>query len=522
MGATMKMKTNRRQVLKGLGTAAAAGAVLDATWSGPARAQVPEDSGTDPRFLIVLGCAGGASIHDSLMATRASECATPGRMNTFEDALVSSVDGSPFRAVDQDLDALGQIPAGVEGRQAWFLEKHHKQLAVATWERTSVNHAIAQRRSVTGNEAWAGRTLQECVALQHGKGRPLPNVHLAAGGFSDRGTDLSLPIWAYGETVTNPATWPLALDGHKGVKGAPRRSLFEKARALRADKLDRLSRFSKVFGQSQRIQHWRRIRGDARQAIEDMDLISKLMLYPDNDEYPLGDFGLKPSPLLARVAEVFPDLHSDPFQAQAAMAFLLIHYGVSVTVTIAPDGAFLLEDGFEFSFRGRQGDEGTAGEPILPAGSVKNPPIAFDFSHNGHRSVQAMMWRRMFVAADGLMTLLSESEFEGSGGSLWDRSMLYFATDFGRDKTRPENAIHYGTGHNLNNGVAMLSPLVKGDTILGGIDRDTLKLHGCDPQSGRPEPGRLNAEAEVFSGQLAALGVDTAGSGLPDFSCMVS
>lgn len=502
---------SRRNFLGGLGLAAGAAAASGLSLGiNPRRAfgqtLPPEGAGTDPRFLIVFACSGGASIIDGVLAVRESESSNASTLNTFPDALVTRYEGSPFRAVDQDRDALGQIPAAVEARQAWFVEKHRQNMAALTWERTSVNHQVGQRRSVTGNEAWNGRTLQECVALQHGAGRALPNVHLAGGsGYTEMGNDLSLPSWCFGETVADPGTWPLSLDGRRGVTGAPSAGLIKRARALRNDRLDSGSVFSKVFGESPRLKHWREIRGMPQQQIENLDLISKLMVYQDSAATPLGAFGLQSSPDIAKVRATFPNLETDPMEAQAALAFLLIKYGVSVTVTLGPSGAFLLDPEFD----GLRGGG-------LPAGAVLNPPIAFDFSHNGHRSVQALMWNRMYSIADGLISLLSQEEF-ANGQSYWDRSLIYFASDFGRSKTRQANASEFASGHHLNNGVLAISPLVKGDTVFGGVDPNTCLTYGCDPQTGRPEPGRNNSEAEVFSALLTALEVDTARSGLPGF-----
>jgi hypothetical protein len=260
-----------------------------------------------------------------------------------------------------------------------------------------------------------------------------------------------------------------------------------------------------VFNDSPRIKHWREIRGLPQERIENLDLISKLMVYPDSAATPLTAFGLASSPDLARVRAAFPNLQSDPLEAQAALAFLLIKYGVSVTVTLGPSGSFLLDP--EFDGLGRGG---------LPAGAVLNPPIAFDFSHNGHRSVQALMWSRMYAIADALIDLLSQEEF-ANGQIYWDRSLVYFASDFGRSKGRAANATEFASGHHLNNGVLAISPLVRGDTVFGGVDADTCLTYGCDPLTGRPEPGRNNSEAEVFSALLTALDVDTAQSGLPGF-----
>ena len=64
------------------------------------------------------------------------------------------------------------------------------------------------------------------------------------------------------------------------------------------------------------------------------------------------------------------------------------------------------------------------------------------------------------------------------------------------------------------------SPLVPGDTLLGGVNADTGKTYGFDPQTGAPETGRNMEEAEIFSGLLGALGIDMSGSGLPDVPVM--
>ncbi|HEU4537967.1 MAG TPA: hypothetical protein VFS00_27795, partial [Polyangiaceae bacterium] len=100
------------------------------------------------------------------------------------------------------------------------------------------------------------------------------------------------------------------------------------------------------------------------------------------------------------------------------------------------------------------------------------------------------------------------------------RTVIYVATDFGRTKRRPNGAAEFGSGHDLNNGYVLLSPLVPGGRVLGGVDPQTGLTYGFDPDSGRPEPGRTAGEKEIYAGLLHALGVDTAGSGLPDMRAM--
>lgn len=499
----MTHRISRRSFIGGLGAAGALGAVGGLGISPLARAQGPDEA----KFLIVLGAGGGASIVDGPLAIISSKSNDPDRINTYPDAMLTRVPGAPFRAVDVRRDALGPIPVSFTANQSDFVRAHHQDMMVTTWTRTSVNHAIGQRRSVTGNEAWLGRTLQECVAMQYGQGFPLPNVHLSSGaGFTDRGTDGSLPAWCYGEVVSDPRLWPLSLDGGRGIPGAPGAELLDRARALRDSTLDPGSRFAKVFGASERLRHWTRIRGDQRRLIESLGLIDKLLVSADGPDNPLSAFGLSASPDGERVRAVFPHYDKDPLEAQAALAFLLIKHRVSCTVTLGPPGSFVFVGGDD-------------GSQVLPDDSVTNPPIAFDFSHQAHRSVQTLMWHRMYRVMDGLIRLLREEEF-GGGQSLWDRSMIYMATDFGREKKRPAGAEEWGTSHDLDNGVLVVSPLANGGRILGEVDGNTGRTYGFDPQTGDAVRGSHMDERQIFAGILHAMGVDTSGSGLPDMRAM--
>lgn len=503
----MTHRITRRSFLGGLGAAGAAGALGGLGLSPLARAQ----SADGPRFLIVLGAGGGASIVDGPLAIAASKSLEAERLNTFPDDMLVRIPDAPFRAIDTRREELGPIPVSFTANQSDFVRAHHRDMMVSTWTRTSVNHAIGQRRSVTGNEAWLGRTLQECVAMQYGADFPLPNVHLTSGsGFTDRGTDGSLPPGCYGEVVVDPKLWPLSLDGARGIDGAPSKGLLDRARALRDDRLDPRSRFGEVFGESPRLKHWQRIRGEQRRLIESLGLIDKLMFTPESAAHPLAAFGLESSPDGQRVRDAFPNYDQDPLEAQAALAFLLIKHRVSCTVTLGPTGSFV--------FVGGEGNGG-GGRRGLPDDSVANPPIAFDFSHQAHRSVQALMWHRMYRVMDGLIGLLKAEAFAG-GQSLWDRSMIYMATDFGRDKKRPDGADEWGTGHDLDNGVLVVSPLANGGRILGEVDPDTGRTYGFDPQTGEPVRGSHMEERQIYAGILHAMGVDTSGSGLPDMRAM--
>ena len=150
---------------------------------------------------------------------------------------------------------------------------------------------------------------------------------------------------------------------------------------------------------------------------------------------------------------------------------------------------------------------------------LMNTPTAFDYSHNAHRSTQALLWHKIFDTLDRLITLLKATEY-GDGSSYWDRSMIYIATEFGRDKKRKANTREFPTGHDTNNGVVIISPLANGNKVLGGVDPKTLRTYGFNPDTGEPELGREMTEREIYSGILHALDVDTKGSGLPDMKAM--
>lgn len=492
---------SRRGVLAGLaaGMAAPAAALAAARRKG---------EGPEPRFLIVLGGSGGCSIIDSFMAVRESESPNGKILNAWPDSLVQSPGGGPFRAIDFSSKTIGAIPAPFTANQSEFVKRHSSDMMVVTYTGTSVNHAVAEHRSVTGNAAWRGRTLQEATALTFGAGRPIPNVHLINGtSFTDRGTDDSLPSSAFGERVPAPNLWPLSLDGYRGVKGAPDRRLFEAARAFRDGTLDPQSDFARTFAASDRLKRWFELRGAPLRDIEGADLITQLMVHPDSEDMPLKSHGLKSSPLAKKVREAFPAYGFDPIESQAALAFLLIRCGVASTVTLGPENAAVFNKGAAL---GRSG---------LSAGDMLNTPIAFDFSHQAHREVQSLMWSRVLSVADRLITLLKSEELAG-GKSYWDHSLLYVATEFGRSRNRPEGAMTFGSGHDLNNGALIVSPLANGGRVLGGVDPETLMTYGFDPLSGRPDPGRNMTEAEVFSGIVQALGIETPGAGLPDMRVM--
>src|SRR5688572_13421452 len=251
------MRLNRRQILKSLSICGAGGASGLASFLSSRRGQAQTQQ--DPKFLIVVAGAGGASLIDSFLAIRASEAgAAAAGINTFPDNEVLSAPDSPLRAVNLSRNSVGAIPIPFQSNQSAFVGKHKNDLMVVTQTGTSVNHTVAQKRSITGNDAWGGRTLQEAVAAYYGASFPIPNVNMAAGGYVEPGIDRSIPSYARAEPVGQAALWPLSLDGNRGLKGAPGEDVIQLARRVRNEKLEPESSFYKTFNKSERMQHWLR------------------------------------------------------------------------------------------------------------------------------------------------------------------------------------------------------------------------------------------------------------------------
>ena len=91
-------------------------------------------------------------------------------------------------------------------------------------------------------------------------------------------------------------------------------------------------------------------------------------------------------------------------------------------------------------------------------------------------------------------------------GKMWDQSVIYIATEFGRDKVK-EN----GSGHHLNNGNIMISPLLQGNKVFGGIDAASSLTYGFDPLSGEPDKTRKMKEKDCYGIVAQALGLDYTG-----------
>lgn len=452
------------------------------------------------RFLFVFGAMGGASINDSFLAVRQSESKNAGVLNAYPDSLVKGIEGSDLRGIDVAFDDIGPLPFKVKTMQSQFLSKYYRDIMVATVTGTSVSHPVGQFRSITGNEAWNGRTLQEAVAAQYGKDLLLPNINMSTVGFAENGKDVKLPRYAVAEPVPDPNFYPFGLHGYKGIQGAPDEKLIGFAREVRNNKLEPQSAFLKTFGGTPAIQEWLKYRSKQNQ-LEDLDLINKLNAAEDSKDFRFSSYGLSANKNAEVLRDVFPDLGADPLQTQALLAYLLVTEGLTCSVTFGLGMNVTLE--------------GTG----IDDAEMTNTPTAFDYSHNAHRATQALLWNRIFDTIDRLISLLKTTEYM-DGESYWDNSMIYIATEFGRDKSRPEGKREFTSGHHTNNGVAIISPLANGGRVLGGVDPDTLLTYGFDPETGDPVKKSEMAEKHIYAGILQALGVDTSDANLPDMRAM--
>jgi len=255
------------------------------------------------------------------------------------------------------------------------------------------------------------------------------------------------------------------------------------------EQLDRETVFGKTFGRSPAIARYLEQRRFGVQDLEKADLIEKLLLLDPAAVKP--GLGLSPDALSAELFKRFPGLMQHDVQAQLGLGFLLAYHGVSTSVT--------------FGFRS---------DPVITKeDGVMTAPIAFDYSHSGHRIAQSVMWGNLASLLDGFISLLKQYDYMGdpSLGKLWDRSLIYVATDFGRTKTRPAGATGWGSGHDLNNGSILVSPLIKGNRVYGGVDPKTCLTYGFNRMTGEPDRSVELEEAALYGAIAHVLDIDFPG-----------
>lgn len=476
----MKNTFSRRQLLSGLG---AAGACLGLAGFDGIRSAAAEP-GPNRKYFFVITAFGGASLLDSFLAIPASTSANAATLTTFDDSLVETV--GDLRCVKMLTDEAASMPQRppVRYAQKTFLEQHGSDVAVVTMEHASVSHPTAQMRAMNGGGVNRGRTILETVAETHGMGLPLPIINMTSRGYVTPGSDPSLPAELRQVAVVEPRAFALGTHSNHGIVQPIDDILVQRARLAR-DKAEAASVFSSNHGMTQSLRRWAQLK--ARGAdIEAADLVSKLLL--------VGLPGVPASSEVQTIKDFLPSLEYDIMQAEAALAFLLAKNGVSSSIALG-----------SLSMATRELVEGVVTPSVYPV-------EGFDFSHTSHRVAQSSCWGRILQVTDGLIRLLKSAEDPlRPGTTMWNHSLVYITTDFGREKNRPVNNLSFGTGHHLNNGCVIISPLVKGGRVYGGVDPNTGLTFGFDRNTGEPRPGTLMTEAEIFGAVAHALGVSFPG-----------
>jgi hypothetical protein len=491
-------RINRRKALKYAGSA---GLALGAANILPGNLKA--QNGQKPRFFVVVTGWGGASMIDGFMAFSRTEVETALKAKgksaaeakaqadsqvCFEDQNLALVEGTPFRApkLQGYKSAAGTLNLDPF---APFAKEFAQDMLVMTYQASSVTHAIAQKRSVTGNEAWDGRTLQELAAMQYGGNMAVPNLAMGGGGFVIPGIDPTIPGRVAPAVPTNPLTWPLSLDGYRGLQNVPAKNLVELARAKRQI-LDSQSSFANSLSSHPRLQRWLAQRDINVPKLEADDTVSKLMFWDKVTAMGPASGITVNETQNQTLFDLFPYWNSgDSLHTQAVLGLKALTSGTSCSITLGlsrSEETVTLEDGTE---------------------QTVNLGIGFDASHGDHPGGQFFGWNRILDTITKIIRYLKATPFD-SQESYWDRTVLYFAQDFGREKIRPTNATSWGSGHHVNNAALIISPFVQGNKVLGGVDVTTGLTYGTDT-SGKADPTKApHSEKELFAGIAQVLGVD--------------
>jgi hypothetical protein len=492
-------KLSRRRLVQ-LGAASAVAAGFSSFLGSSRRAHgadpLREVAPKDRKLLFVFCAHGGASIIDSylpIVESEVGDAALANTLNVFPERLIGQHPGKNLRYVKL-LDSYSFYARPPE--MGDLVARHGEDMVVMAHDVSSVNHAVGQQRSLNGDGVNRGRTIMEAAAMRYGGGMPLPSCNMSVDGYLRHGAEPTLPQEARHEIIATPLLFAAGTHGYRGIPDVPDAASIDRARAVRA-KLDQRSVFGQTFKHSTRRARYLHARDQLGPALEHADVINKLLLL-DASQID-AKYGLEPSPLVGSLRETLPLLDVDDAQAQVGLGFLMAYYGISASVTI-----------------------GHKPNPVvLPDGKIVGTPLAFDFSHNLHRVVQSIMWGRTASLLDQLIMLLKSHDYLGDPalGKMWDRSLIYVATEFGRDKIRPSEAASWGTSHHLNNGSLLISPLLKGNAVYGGVDPKTGLTYGFDPSSGEPDTKRVLFERDVYS--VIAHALDIEFPGRIDFPALV-
>jgi len=425
-------------------------------------------AGQKPRFLFIVCANGGASIMDSFLPI--SKANAGANIHSFQNTeLETSGNFTVTRSLDPSIE--NKVKLGPVFSLKTFADKHKEDLLVLCHNVSSVNHQVAAHRALTGDGVNRGKTLGEAVAEAYGENVFIPNITMAQGGFSQDGVDSQIPPWARAELIANPINFPYSMSFSYGINGY-NSELMNRMRMAR-------EKFEKQSPITKEISDYQTKRKYMIENLNSDDLFQSIQMRQNQTAQTQTRASMSP---LDKVLAKFPRLYQDPFQAQAGLAFLLAKANMSRSITIDP-GA----------------------NPLLDDGRFVTAPIGFDWSHRDHRGAQNAMWSRVISVTDALIDLLkAEPAFDELGKTMWDQSLIYIATEFGRDKVLGSG----GSGHHVNNGSVIISPLIKGHRIAGGINPSSGLTYGCDLATGTPDASKVLFERDVYSLILAALGIN--------------
>lgn len=472
------IRIDRRGFLKGsLGSLAACTGLSAATRIGMDQAQ-------DDRYLFVIAAPGGASMNDCFLASNEGPAA-------YSYDLLVKPEFTPLRCVIPSYNSVGwSLPIGNGYSQLDFLTAHHQNIAVIGVESATLDRTYAPRLAMTGNEINGGRTIAEHVAASYRGRYVLPNVSMAAGEFAAPGTDLNLSDAARAEVIADPLMFAFATHGHLGLKTGYS-SRFEASAKAQIERqlrlsLEKNSAFYEAHRDHHSVRNYQYNREVIMAALENNQLMAELLIDGTAKER-YRRYGLKLSPDFQRLSGVFGQLGSDPFEAQMALAFLLTQKGLTNTVTMAPSTDLVMSR-----------DQKTG----------HTAPMGFNWSHTDHRAAQNTMWSYLLKNIDSLITLLKAEDIDGdpSKGKMWDKSVIYITTEFGRDRVQ-----FGGSRPHANNAHVIISPLVNGNRLYGSYDEKSGWIGGFNPVTGAPDPGRLMTTGDLYSIVADLMGAPFAG-----------
>jgi hypothetical protein len=516
---TRRAQLSRRRFLK---TGAAGVAATCLPWQlGGGLRPVRADGHTPPRYLFVISGTGGASISDSFLPVTDSEAGSHAAgLNVYPQSMLHQNGELRAWRTGQVVDWAGNALFGSQGSgskfstsmdAADFLDAHADAMAILPCQVSSVNHIVAAQRAMTGNDVDGGRTILEAMAATYGGSMPLPAVTMSIAGYAEPGTDPTLPGAFRAEPIPDPSFFALATDGQRGIRGLPGATegqglspLLARARAVRGQ-LEGLSPFGQTFRDDPlrgRFLAQRTAMLEALEGAGDGGLIRQVLI-PNTARYGDGLIGLLASAGLspadvspeeaAIIANEGPRLFEDSVMLQALLGYRLVKSGVTCAVGLGPDQS----------------------PDVAGNGTLYDTPIGYDFSHTSHAPTQGLMWSRVLKATDFLIQLLKQ-------GGLWEQSLIVVLTEFGRSKSRPANQTAAGSGHHLNNGVTLISPLVQGGKVYGAIDPTTLLSRKwdwagnkpIDLATGTPPSGQhVWTESDIYGAVARVLDIQT-GSGV--------